>query len=52
MFCEKTQNIKSILNQILAGLQMLQPQDIRLRNALDSANLPGFIQKGRSLILK
>lgn len=39
MFCEKTQNIKSILNQILAGLQMLQPQDIRLRNALDSASL-------------
>lgn len=39
MFCETTQNTKSILNQILAGLQMLQPQDIRLRNAPDSPNL-------------
>lgn len=39
MYCKRKLNIKNILNQILAGSEMLQPQDIRLKNAPDSPNL-------------
>lgn len=38
MFCEKKQNTKNTLNQILAGSPMLPPQDKMLRNAPDWPN--------------
>lgn len=39
MCCKRKQNIKNILNQILAGSEVLQPQDIKLKNVPHSPRL-------------